>query len=269
MFKNRFLLIDFFGLVLAGTTSILFRAELSQAQEPPPKDVRHISLLVEQGFTLPAPSLARLNSGDVSDATGLIVAEAVRLPQQRRKSRSLGVTFTISGDARFENISAQGLMAITSTEDQVIKTSTIEAAPYFGESFIQVLIDGQPIVEKLRVATLEVGGIENLKKFLSGDDEPAVLAIGDHYAVVDESKLRVTEETVTIQGAEPSATGQLGKAGLSERIQPNADTQNLAAAGVCFRTPFGSGKVNWDEKYEEKYDAISSKPGYVERIPLC
>lgn len=87
MFKNRFLLIDFFGLVLAGTTSILFRAELSQAQEPPPKDVRHISLLVEQGFTLPAPSLARLNSGDVSDATGLIVAEAVRLPQQRSKEQ--------------------------------------------------------------------------------------------------------------------------------------------------------------------------------------
>lgn len=250
LLKHRFLQIVFFGLVLGGAATLLIRVAPSKAQELQPKNVSHLSLLVERGFALPPQSLTRLKSDGVADATTsdnatrFMLAESIELPQQFSKSRGLGVTFTISGDARFENKSAQGLMVVTATENWIIKTPTIRAGPDFGESFIQALIDGQPIIEQLRVATLEVGGIENLKRFFSGPDDPAILVLGDHYAVIDESQMRVTEEAVELNGAEPSVTSGLGKAGKPESIHPNADAENLAA-GLCIRTPFGPGKVKW------------------------
>ena len=262
LLKHRFLQIAFFGLVLAGAATMLFRVAPSKAQEPQPKSVGQISLLVEKGFVLPPQSLARQKTDDfaaVGDSTRLIVIEPIESPQQLGRRRSLDVTFSITGDARFEDKAGQGLLTVTSAEGGVIRTPAIEAAPHFGESFLQALVDGQPVVEKLRVATLEAGGIENLKKYLSGDDDPAILAMGDHYAVIDESRMRVTEETVTVEGTDPAEAIRVG---LPERTDPNASSQNLAA-GLCIRTPFGPGKVKWT------WDSPAAYPWRYSIKPEC
>jgi len=103
----------------------------------------------------------------------------------------------------------------------------------YDESFIHVAINGETVIDNLRVATLPAGSIEKLARYISTND-PALIALSNHYAVVDENKLtNVTDEAVTIQMTAPGSTKELG--------------EQAATASVCIRpfTLYGPGIVKW------------------------
>ncbi len=246
--KNRFLQVSLFGLILAGVAAPLARVTPSKAQETPTRSGKRMSLLIEQGFVLPPQSLSGVENERVSRtipsdrSNRLVFTDSVKLPEQFKNGAPFDATFTISGNARFDT--TQGLIAITGAEDGVIMTPPIIAGPTFGESFINVLIDGQVAIENLRVATLEPGGIENLTKIIGADD-PGLIVLGDHYAVLDESKMRETTQTVTGLIDLPAKRGVKTNNDLMNQVAPAPDEQ-FSALSVCIRTPFGPGLVNWN-----------------------
>jgi len=244
--KKRFLLAALFGLILASAAALLMRPAPSKAQEPQPRDGKRVSLLVEQGFVLPSQRLVSVkNKGGVCinpwDVHCVILAEPVELPERSKTDEPFDVTFTISGNARFKT--PQGILAVTSTEGGVIMTPPIVAGPAFGESFVRAVVDGQTVIENLRVVTLETGGIDNLKKYI-GTDDPGLIVLGDHYAVLDESKMRVTTQAVT--GRTEGPTKKDGKTGGDPQEQSSSQIADQNAVdGVCIRAPWGPGWVDW------------------------
>jgi hypothetical protein len=245
--RKRFLLVAIIGLILVGVAAPLARVAPSRAQEPQPRDGRRLSFLVEQGYVLPSQLLVGVeNEGAARTAPSdrsnrLIFAEPVRLPQRSKTDAPFDVTFTISGNARFE--SAQGLIAVTGAENGVIVTPPIVAGTAFGESFVRVMVDGQTVIENLRVATLEAGSIGNLTRIIGADD-PGLIVLGDHYAVLDESKMRETTQTVTGRVELPSKIDGKSVDDTWNRVAPKIDQQRVTS-GVCIRSPFGPGWVNW------------------------
>jgi hypothetical protein len=245
--KNRFLQVTLFGLVLAGAAATLTRVAPSKAQEPHPINGGRLSLLVEQGFVMPSQLLASVeNAGTANVAASvnsnrLAFTESLKLAGQFKPDAPFDATFTISGNARFDT--PEGLIAVTGAEGGVIMTPPIVAGPTFGESFIDVLVYGQKVIENLRVATLEPGGVENLTKII-GTDDPGLIVIGDHYAVLDENKMRETTQTVTGLVELPSKRGGKTREVLLNQAESKIDEQGSTAA-LCIRTPFGPGWVNW------------------------
>jgi hypothetical protein len=142
--------VTLFGLVLAGAAATLTRVTPSKAQEPQPINGRRLSLLVEQGFVLPSQLLAVAENADISGvATSdrpnrLVFTEPAPLPEQFKTGAPFDVTFTISGNARFDT--PRGLIAVTGAEGGVIMTPPIVAGPTLGEGFIDVLVDGQKVI---------------------------------------------------------------------------------------------------------------------------
>lgn len=245
--KNRFFQVTLFGLILAGGAATLTRVTPSKAQEPNPINGERHSLLVEQGFVIPSQLLASVESAGTANVAAsvnsnrLAFTESLNLAGQVKPDAPFDATFTISGGARFDT--PEGLIAITGAEGGVIMTPPIVAGPTFGESFINVLVDGQTVIENLRVATLEPGSVEKLTKLI-GTDDPGLIVLGDHYAVLDENKMRETTQTVTGRVELPSKLGGKTGAVLLNQAESKIDEQVLAL-GVCVRTPTKPGWVNW------------------------
>jgi hypothetical protein len=236
-------------LVLACTAATLTRVAPSKAQGTQPINGKGLSLLVEQGFVLPSQLLAGAEREGIttiapSDQSNRIVfTESVKLPDQFKTGAPFDATFTISGNARFD--SAQGMIAVTGANNGVITTPPIVAGPSFGESFINVVADGETAIENLRLVTLEPGGIDNLTKII-GTDDPGLIVLGDHYAVLDEGKMRETTQTVTgwVESPSTSKRGAKTKTDSPSQDAPRTEEQ-ISPLGLCVRSPLGPGRVNW------------------------
>jgi hypothetical protein len=242
LIKNRLLQVTLFSLILVGVAAPLARVAPSKAQELQPIDGSRYFLLVEQGSVLPSQLLAGVENVGIAgistpdSSNRPIFSESVNLPQQFKAGASFDVTFNISGNARFDN--PQGGIAIIRAKNGVIKIPPIVAGPSFGHSFINVMVDGQTVIEKLRVATVDKGDIEKFKGYIEADD-PGIIVLGDHYAVIDESRLKGTTQTISVQIELPPD----GDVTIIEDSQNRVTTN---ASGVCdSRPPWGPGRVNW------------------------
>ncbi len=242
--KNRFLQVSLFGLILAGAAAPLTQVAPSKAQEQKqgPADASHITLVVEKGFVIPSQLLTGVE-GQQSDGIALI--ESLRLSERFITGAPLDVTFTISGNARFESGGADGLLAVALTENGVIKTPAIVAGPAPGESFIEVMVNSQTVIEKLRVATVETGWLNNIDKFIPSGD-PALIARGDHYLVLDMNKVGDTTRAFTWSGKAPKIkAGILGGDTMNQGTLKASDQDVVAASGLCFRLLLTAGLVYW------------------------
>jgi hypothetical protein len=107
-------------------------------------------------------------------------------------------------------------------------------------SLLTISIAGQPRLENIRVATLPTGSIQTLLRYVSPGD-PALISLGDTYAVIDDSKLTIdTPEMVS---------GQVQLQDLSDqRLQAEQSTEEVFQ-GLCIRPIFPlRGLVKWDMK---------------------
>jgi hypothetical protein len=91
-----------------------------------------------------------------------------------------------------------------------------------------------------RVVTVPAGGISGIKAYF-GEASPGVIALGQHHAVVDESKLQVDDNSGTARRIDSVGSTGFGK-GLS-RALPRATPPSTN--DICIRTPLGPGVVNW------------------------
>lgn len=196
----------------------------------------YISIVIEEK----SDSLPILIAGGRAGQRALLNAKA--LPES---TETRTVTFSISGGAVF----AESNGPVASVE----RTGTIMLPAITGtrtgdEGLLTVTIDGRIAGQEIRVATLPTGGLNTLRGYLSADD-PAVIAMGDNYAVVDES----------LWQERPAGSVSFVVDAQTSRIDQLAD-------GLCIRTPFGPGKVNysgfgpWDvgKRYSYKPESSSA-----------
>lgn len=222
------LLIGLVGL----TTPLIAQQSQTDSSQGRVKTQR-ISFLIEQGFILPPQALARFRKPkDTVDSIPdrFIINETVQVPGLVRNESSIELTFSMfEGNARFQ--SDEGVMATTLSMDGRIMTPAIISSTAYDESFFRVIYRGHTIIDRVRVATLPVGGIGNLGNRIIFAD-PSVITLGDHFAVVDESRITdVSDEAITFQSGENTNTA------------PNAPQ---TTASLCIRTPFAPGLVKWN-----------------------
>ena len=220
-------------IALVGLTTPLIGQESPSESSQGRAKTQRISFLIEQGFILPRQALAKLGKPkDAVDSTSnrFIVNDIIKLPGNVRYESPIELTFSMyEGNARFQ--SSEEVMAITLSTDGIIMSPAIVSGTAYDESFFRVIYRGHTIIDRIRVATLPVGGIGNLgNRILFAD--PSIIALGDHYAVVDESRMtNITDDAITFQS--PGNTAE-------ERDAPQT------AASLCIRTPFGPGLVKWN-----------------------
>lgn len=222
-------LIALIAVTLSYPTNSVGRLKKHQGQ-----DRRPISLVIEEGHILPSLLLGKIRKGDNMQGTALperpIIDSGIEVADQTEPDQPVHLSFTIlNGGARFQD--SDGIISLVEVADGIVSTPTIVPGPLQDESSVNVSIGGKTVVGGLRVATLPSGGIENLLRALSPGD-PAVIVLGDHFAVVDENKLvNVPDEAVMEQ---EQVAGRKKKSG-----------DQVTTQGLCIRTPFPPGLVYW------------------------
>lgn len=179
------------ALVLAVAGTALAAGQDESAQKG------KISVLLEEGYASP-----RLELGEVS------------LPAYGE------FELTITGNARFADAEQADATRVSVVLDGVFVLPSIKPAFIHDESFV-----GGAGVPRIRIATLPGGGIERLTSVLASSPG-ALLQVGRHHAVVDESRV------------------QAGSAGVVIDVNPGlgATTQREE---LCVRVPWGPGWANW------------------------
>jgi hypothetical protein len=162
-----------------------------------------ISIVVEEGFVIPSFTL--------------------------QYEQEAEVTFEITeGNARFGNVQAVTKPASAGT----ISIPQIIPGPVYDESFIKITVNGERIFEDVRVATLPKDGITQLITGI-GADNPAIIEASSHYAIVNETVLKSSEE--------------------------QSEKKNLRRH-CYFRTPRGPGEVDWQFSDPAGNGKFSVKP---------
>lgn len=219
-----FLLVAFLG---ASGASAQFRIdeEIESVPGQSAREQRPVSIVIEEGAS--APEILIGHSAD-SKRRGSAEKAIADSPLELGKNEDgSGVVFTI--------VNGGGKFAATGSSFQsrqitggVLRLPAIESGKADDEGVIRVLVDGRQIVDDIRIATVPAGGINSLRQYISEDD-PALIAMGEDYAVVDESKwedipLDAVTEEITAEGMRVAAP----------------------SLGLCIRTPFGPGKVKYN-----------------------
>ncbi len=182
----------------------------------------HISIVIEEGAESPRILVGTIGSADSKGERP--IGGKIEIPASLESDGR--ITFTISGGGKFE--STEGPLTTLSPEAGKVYLPSIKAGRDGDEGLISVLAEGKPLITDLRVASLPAGGITKLKGFISETD-PAVIAMGDKFAVIDEDLWK----------DRPAGS-------VSFTIESDGEKIEEAADGLCIRTPFGPGKVNYN-----------------------
>jgi len=206
--------------------SLVFSAGPSSAQE------QELSFVIEQGFIVPAQSLAG-NPFRVRDLEGLSKGRFV---------------LEIQGQARFANTKSAGAPA--SLSNGVVSLPAIAGGNSVGESFVHLALDGRRVGQPLYVATRPPGTITQITGFVPRGDE-CYLALGDHYAVIDMAlyRSRVSDEGRMVP--------------MKPLNQRSLDQKGSDA--LCIRTPFPPGWVEWQwvDPWFDGYSVKAEEGNYL------
>ena len=213
IFSSQFTVILFKGLFCSGllgfvlvcfnlsTQIVPAEAQESQVLEKQQeKSTEHIVFLIEEDAVLPTQFFGKFkgNADEIknSNPVRFLKSEELTLPNQRALRSTMDLNFSLSGGgASFEE--TRGRQMTATTQSGIISTPIIRAGAVYDVDFLTVMVEGQVIIESLRVATLPIGSIQKLLEYVPTGD-PALITYGDSYAVIDDSKLSIeTDEAVT------------------------------------------------------------------------
>jgi hypothetical protein len=230
-------------------------------------DERRVSIYVEQGRIVPSQPIESIISSESAynapESTAPTHLSALRNVMNSERSR---IRFTITGGkSRFHGKQKQAAHA--SGEKELIFTPPIRAGSVKRDSYLNVLIDGQPISDPILVTTLPAGNIEKIKPYLE-DNPGAIISLGEGYAVLDEA--RITNVPTDAVGVEYESV-RVGRTTMRAQSNPCAETRvpwgpgtviwhtdNLKSRGYSIRPekPSREDKLEWPEKPSQDADAV-------------
>ena len=187
------------------------------------KETRPISILIEPGAKVPSLILFELDEGS-----------------------DIEIRFEIVyGRARF----LEGLkeVVLTSSEGEV-RMPAIRPGPISDETLVRLTVDGVKIIDDLRVVAVPAGRIKVISETRELQSGIVAIEVGA-YAVVDESKLDLSEQTSTRRLDPVDMRGE-GRAPTTAiyPIYPYYPPGCFDLSGLehCRRAPWGPGKVVWN-----------------------
>ena len=139
----------------------------------------------------------------------------------------------VSGNARFEK--GRQTASTTICSSGTLTLPTLTPGPLNDESYVDIRIlavEAGRVVGQVRVATIEQGGIDRLRALLP-EDSRAYIALGDHYALIDQTLLP-TDDTRAISGTLTDGHPQM-----------KGESSSNATEGICIRPIWGPGYVEW------------------------
>ncbi len=124
----------------------------------------------------------------------------------------------------------------------------------YSESFLKIKLNKKKVI--IRIVTLPKGGIENISAYF-GEYGPGIIELKQYYAIVDESKLDINddsgisqqsslkEDMSRFQGNGINTDNRIFGSEKDDNI-PGFDKESAETTDVCIRSPFGPGIVNWN-----------------------
>jgi hypothetical protein len=221
--RHRASTLPFLALAIAvgATLGSACSNEAPEADDYPEISAQDLVLVIEPGAV--APALAVHGARDASFGASGAAAPAVG-------GTDRGGSFEIRGAARFAETHAS--RATARLRAGALELPAISAPDDVGDSYVQLVVGDQRIGQPLLVAARPKGTIAQITNFVPAGDRSYV-ALGADYALVD----------VNAYQANASDRGQAGSPQRGE--DPSQAPGGSTTSGLCIRTPFGPGWVEW------------------------